>query len=60
MEKLGTKKCKYCLSDMHEKAVVCPHCGKDQRWWNSWLMFVVYLIIAEFILTLIIPKLFNF
>lgn len=25
------KKCKYCMSEIDDKAKICPHCGKNQK-----------------------------
>lgn len=25
------KKCKYCMSEIDDKAKICPHCGKRQK-----------------------------
>ena len=47
------KKCKYCMSEIDDKAKICPHCGKRQK--RSviktilsciFLLFVVLVIIA--------------
>lgn len=47
------KKCKYCMSEIDDKAKICPHCGKRQK--RSviktilsciFLLFAVLVIIA--------------
>ena len=30
---MATKKCKYCQTDIDQKARICPNCKKDQRIW---------------------------
>lgn len=30
---MSTKKCKYCQTDIDQKAKICPNCKKDQRIW---------------------------
>lgn len=27
--------CRFCRTEIHPRAVVCPHCGRDQRAWYS-------------------------
>ena len=54
------KKCKYCKSDIAEDAKVCAHCGRDQRWWDSWLIFfVLWLPLAEIVAYIIVCQIFN-
>ncbi len=40
------KKCKYCMSDVHPKARICPYCNKTLRDGCSGILGAVLLIVA--------------
>lgn len=39
------KKCKYCMSDIDEKAIICPHCKKRQNTSKIIILLIIALII---------------
>lgn len=46
METPKTKKCKFCQSELPQKASVCPQCGKKQGGKAKWVIaFIVVLLI---------------
>ena len=42
--------CKYCQQSINEKAKVCRHCGKDQRWWINIIQFAASSIAIVMVL----------
>lgn len=42
------KKCKYCQSEIDEKAKVCPKCGKKQGF-PIWLIVVIVIVVIAII-----------
>lgn len=47
------KKCKYCQSEIDEKAVVCPICKRDLRNGNNPLLLIPIIILI--IVFIVIP-----
>lgn len=39
------KKCKYCQSEIDEKAKICPKCGKKQSSIVKWIVIVIVAVI---------------
>lgn len=44
------KKCKYCMSEIDDKAKVCPHCGKSQKSKVSKFLGIIIAIIGAVII----------
>lgn len=46
---IAMKKCPYCMEDVEEEAVVCPHCQRDVRrwWWRHKILTVILIFIGS-------------
>jgi len=44
------KTCKYCVEEIHIKAKVCKHCGRNQ---NKWISAIKYINIISIIMLLL-------
>ncbi len=38
------KTCLYCIEEIHDKAVVCPQCRRDQGLFAGWLRSPIFII----------------
>lgn len=45
METPKTKKCKFCQSELPQKASVCPQCGKKQGGKAKWVIAVIVVLL---------------
>lgn len=45
METSKTKKCKFCQSELPQKASVCPQCGKKQGGKAKWVIAVIVVLL---------------
>lgn len=45
METPKTKKCKFCQSDIPQKASVCPQCGRKQGGKVKWVVLVIVVLV---------------
>ena len=46
------KQCKYCKSEIDDKAVICPHCRRGQE--SIYLKVIAFIVIAVLIIGLVI------
>lgn len=45
------KKCKYCKTEIDEKAKICPNCKKKQKKIPTWLIIVAAIVVIGIIAT---------
>lgn len=46
------KTCKYCMSEIDENAIICPHCQKRQKK-PKWSLFIIVILLFIFVLLII-------